>query len=79
MAKRHDKKKEAARRMREQRAREQRQKQLRWGLGIVIAVLVIGGLVATVMVVSKGYDVNQPKANSTDTALVFPEKDTDKA
>lgn len=74
MAKRHDKKKEAARRMREQRAREQRQKQLRWGLGIVVAVLVIGGLIATVMVVSKGYDVHQPKAEATDSALVLSEK-----
>lgn len=75
MAKRHDKKQEAARRMREQRAREKRQKQLKWGIGIVLAVVLAGALTATVLVLNKDYPVTKPKADATSTALVLTEKD----
>lgn len=75
MAKRHDKKQEAARRMREQQAREKRQKQLKWGIGVVLAVVLVGALTATVLILNKGYPIHQPKAEATKSALVLTEKD----
>lgn len=75
MAKRHDKKQEAARRMREQRAREKRRTQLKWGIGVVLAVVLVGALTATVLILNKDYPVHQPKAESTKTALVLTAED----
>jgi protein-disulfide isomerase len=71
MAKRYDKKQEAARLVREQQQREQKRKQMMLGIGIVAVVVVLGAVVAIGLYLNQGYPVNKPKAETSGSAVVL--------
>ncbi|HZE41891.1 MAG TPA: thioredoxin domain-containing protein [Stackebrandtia sp.] len=69
MAKRYDKKQEAARKMRLQQQREQKRKQFMVGGGILAVVVLIGAIVAVGLYLNQSYDINTPKAKHSQYGL----------
>ncbi|MFD0556099.1 thioredoxin-like protein [Stackebrandtia endophytica] len=70
MAKRYDKKQQAARIMREQRKREQRRKQLIMGGAIVAVLVVVMGIIGVALYLNQTEEVVPPKAEHTESAIV---------
>ncbi|HIW63107.1 MAG TPA: DsbA family protein [Candidatus Stackebrandtia excrementipullorum] len=71
MAKRYDKKQQAARVLREQRQREQRRKQLLTGGAIVGALLLVLGIIGVALYMNQTEEVVPPQAKHTDSAVVL--------
>ncbi|GAA4905342.1 thioredoxin-like protein [Stackebrandtia albiflava] len=70
MAKRYDKKQQAARVMREQREREQRRRQLIMGSAIVGVVVVILGLIGVGLYLNQSEEVVPPQAQHTESGAI---------
>ena len=71
MAKRYEKKQEAARMVRQQQEREAKRKQLVLGGSIVGVVIVLAAVVAIGVYLNQGDPVNPPKAKTSDGAIVL--------